>query len=284
MTEKDLIDFNGKILPASTPVLTSQNRAFRYGDGLFESIRVINGNISLFPLHYQRLVNGLKYLKINLPDNFTEDFCEKKILNFVNEAGIAKNARIRLSVFRTDGGFYLPENNDAEYLIEGTALRQKGYSQQIKGLTVDIYTDIEKHVNPLASYKTNNALIYIMAAIHRQEQKLDDCLLINSRSHVIESIDSNLFLVKNNELYTPPLAEGCVTGVMREFILFIANKENIPVHESPVTLEDLFEADEAFLSNAIYGIRWIEKYKSKTYTNDLSTTLSGLIENALIGN
>lgn len=282
MNEKNLVDYNGKIYPANTPLFTSQNRAFRYGDGVFESIRIINGNVSLFPLHYQRLINALQHVKINVPDNFTEDFCKNQILNLAKQSGIEKNARIRFSVFRKEGGFYLPASNEGEYLIEGAAMQQPGYSLNAKGLTVDIYAENEKHTSTISTYKTSNALLYVLAAVYRQEHKLDDCLLINSRGRVIESIDANLFLVINGELYTPPLSEGCVAGVMREFILYIADKQKITVHETPVTLEKLFEADEVFLSNAIYGIRWIKHYKSKTYINDISLALSQFLDAELI--
>ncbi len=281
MKQKDLINYNGNVLPAAEPVLTAQNRAFRYGDGLFESIRIIKDRVMLFPLHYQRMLNGLQHLKINIPDNFTEDFCKKLILDYCEQAGITENARIRLSFFRKAGGLFLPATNEAEYLIEGQALSNNNYNLNSKGLTIDIYTEIEKHFSMLAAYKTNNAVLYVMAAIYREEQGLDDCLVINSRSRVIESTNANIFLVKGNKLYTPPLAEGCVAGVMREFILYIAAKNNISVHETPLTLEELFEADEAFLTNAIYGIRWIEHYKSKVYTNSLTTKLARFLEEEL---
>jgi branched-chain amino acid aminotransferase len=283
MTENNWINYNTEFLPASQAAFTSQNRSFRYGDGLFESLRIFNGKIPLFPLHYQRLLKGLEHLKINKPDNFTEEFCLQQILSLAKKNKIEKNGRIRLCLFRQEGGFYLPKTNRAEFVIEGISSKNTGFEFNKNGLLVDIFPEIEKHLSPLSAYKTNNALLYIMAAIYREEHKLDDCLILNSRSRVIESIDSNLFLVKNNELYTPPLAEGCVAGVMREFILYIAEKEKIKVHETPVDLEELFEADEAFLSNAIYGTRWIKQYKSKEYENTLAKKLSELINTELIG-
>ncbi|RZL48889.1 MAG: hypothetical protein EOO93_24325, partial [Pedobacter sp.] len=203
--------------------------------------------------------------------------------NFAKHEKIENNGRLRFSFFRKAGGFYTPETNDAEFIIEGWESTNEGFQLNANGLTVDIYTEIEKHPNILSLYKTSNAQIYVMAAIYKKAHNLDDCLLVNSRNRIIESIDSNLFLVKDNTLFTPPLNEGCVAGTMREFLLHIANKQKIVVHENPLTIEDLLLADEAFLTNALYGIRWINTCKSKTYTNKITGDLSEILNHELIG-
>lgn len=282
MSKKKLINLNGNILPADQPVFTADNRAFRYGDGLFESIRMIGGEMPLFNLHFPRLSHGCELLKFKLQKEMTPEFFRDEILKLTEAQEISDNARIRLTIFRTAGGYYMPKSSAAEFLVEAESMDDEGFPMNEKGYVVDLFTDIEKPTTQFSTFKTGNALIYVLAAIHRQEHNLDDCLLINNKSRVIESIDSNLFIVRANEVHTPPVAEGCVSGVMREYIIRLLEKENIPLRETPLTLEELFNAEEMFLTNAIHGIRWIGQYKIKEYENFLSGKLSQLLNSDLL--
>jgi branched-chain amino acid aminotransferase len=194
MTKTSQINYNGKIFPAESPVLTAQNRAFRYGDGLFETIRLVDGKIPLLALHFQRILRGLEHFKIDIPQNFTEAFLKKEILELAKKTGTDKNGRARLNLFRADGGLYGPDENKLNYLIDVKTIDTEAFVLNETGLKVDIYPDMEKHFSPVSAYKTNNALLYVLASIHKKEHELNDCLVMNSRSRIIESIDSNLFI------------------------------------------------------------------------------------------
>jgi branched-chain amino acid aminotransferase len=272
MDKKQLINLNGQLFPSKEPIFGADNRAFRYGDALFETIRMIGGKLPLLHLHLPRLVRGCELLRLKMDKSFNADFFQQQI-NLLAEARGISEARIRLTLFRTAGGYYLPASSQTEYLIEIEKVEGQGFEYNEKGLSVDLFTEIEKPATQFSTFKTANALVYVLAAMHKKDRELDDCLLINSKSRVIESIDSNLFLVEKGELHTPPVAEGCVAGVMREHLISLAEKEGIAWHEMPLTLEELFSAEEMFLSNAINGIRWVEHYKSKQYSNDLSARL-----------
>lgn len=279
--KKTVINLNGELISSKDPIFSVDNRAFRYGDGLFESVRMINGEMPLFDLHFPRLMHGCEMLRLDLDKEYTYDFFKLQMMRTAEAKGLTDNCRIRLSIYRTAGGYYLPMSNKAEFLIEVRPLTEKGFELNEKGFKIDLYSDIEKPVSKLSSFKTCNALIYVLAAIHRQKNKLDDCLLINWKSRVIESIDSNFFVVEDGVVKTPPLAEGCVEGIMRKHILSMLDEMGITSQEVPMTLEDLFRAEELFLTNAIHGIKWVEQYKSKTYKLDIAKRLSEKLNRSL---
>jgi len=286
MTQKkdteNLINYNGTLTSANAPVFAVDNRAFRYGDGLFESIRIINGAMPLFHYHYPRLVHACEMLKLQLDKKFNATYFKTQILKVAKAKGLEENSRARLSIFRTAGGYYLPKSSKAEYIIEIRPLTEQGFELNHRGFKIDLYAEVEKPVSKLSSFKTCNALIYVLAALHRKEQGLDDCMLVNWKSRIIESIDSNIFIVKNGIVHTPPLAEGCVAGVMRDYVLHLLEKLNIEFIESPLSLEEVFTADEMFLTNAIHGVKWVGEYKSKKYDLKLAATLSEAMNKDLL--
>lgn len=275
-TNKYLI-YNDKVLEIDQPVFTSKNRSFRYGDGLFESIRFMNGSLPLFDDHFERLINGLKYLKIQGQENWSLDFFKTKIHQLLEKNGIKENGRVRFSIFRTDGGLYSPRSLKGDYLIEAENLNYDGFPINKKGLKVDIFADMEKACNILSNYKTNSALVYVLASIYKKEENLDDCLLLNSKNRVAECINSNLFLVKNGEILTPPLTEGCVAGVMRKHLLHLMDQQGIKYKETPILLEDIFQGEELFLSDATKGIRWVASYKVKRFELNVAKQLSDIL-------
>ncbi len=267
------INNNGTIVSASEPVVTARNRSFRYGDALFESIRFTNSKPQFLKEHLQRLYTGMKVLKMQIDSLYSESFFENAILELAQINSITTDGRIRLTVYRNDGGLYTPDNNSVSFLIEIIPLEAKGYILNQKGFTVDLFNDFKKQQNALSSIKSANSIIYVLAGIYKSQQQLDDCIILNDQSHIIESISSNIFAVKNGVLYTPPIADGCVDGVMRKKIIEIAQANRIAVYEISVMQNVLLGADELFFTNAINGIRWVVAYKQKRYFNNTSKKL-----------
>lgn len=196
--------------------------------------------------------------------------------------GSVSDARIRLSIFRNDGGWYMPETNSVSYTIELTKLEEQNYQLNAKGLLIDVYTAFKKSTNALSSLKSANGLLYVLAGIHRKELKLDECLILNEQGQIIEAISSNLFAVKNGVLYTPPVSDGCINGVMRNKIIEIAQENRIAVYEIAVMQSVLLAADELFLTNAVHGIRWVVAYKQKRYFNSTAKKLVEKLNEQLI--
>ena len=278
MDKKQYIIYNGDFINKEDPVLKATNRAFTYGDGIFETI-FASGTLPLLAgTHYHRCMKGLTSLKIDIPKQFTLDFFIKEIQRILNKNRIYKGARVKFMFFRSAGGYYSPINNAFEYLIDTETLENEQYSLNKKGISIDIYTELNKPVNPLSSLKSMNSLLYVMAGINKIHSGSDELLILNQNQHLCESISSNVFLVEDNLLITPPLADGCVEGVMRTELIRIAEKNKIKVIDNlSIHPKRIEEADELFLSNAIKGIQWVLAYKQKRYFNTMAKTLHSLL-------
>jgi branched-chain amino acid aminotransferase len=263
------INFNGEIVPADTKLLPVANRAFKYGDGLFESMRMLKGQLKFADMHADRLQRGMKALKIDGYSQMDAYFLKEKAeqLSIRNKS---KHGRLRLTVYRDSGGFYAPSQNKSGYCLEFTPADEPRYFLNEKGLIVDIFTDLPKPSNYLSNIKTCNSLTYVMAGLYKTQNNLDEVFLLNQNGFLCEASSSNVFVWYQNHLYTPALSEGCVEGVMRQVIINIAKKSNIPVTEAQINPEILYEADEVFLTNASKGIQCVMGYGIKRYFNKVS--------------
>ncbi|MBK6953300.1 MAG: aminotransferase class IV [Crocinitomicaceae bacterium] len=267
------VNNNGVLIPAESYSIKAGNRAYIYGDGLFESIRVINGRPINIKNHVFRMKEGMKILRMICPASFTVDFIEHEIQTLIDQNGIDKGGRVRFSVDRKAGGFFMPHNNDIEYFIEANSLPNNKFLLNEAGLKIDQFEEMKKQINLLSSFKTKNGLIYIMAKLRARELGLDDLLIQNDRMGIIEGGSANLFIVSNGVLYTPGLDSGCLGGTMRMQIINIALANNIKVYECNISPQNLLVADEVFYTNAIEGIIWVGSYRTKQYINYLSGQL-----------
>ncbi len=268
--KKLFVNNNGRILENNAPTIDAANRGHLYGDGLFESIRIVNGRPINVDNHIMRLVEGMNALKIRIPTFFNEAFFTKHFQALIDQSGITEGGRIRLSVDRTSGGTFRPTSNEATYFIEVYELENNGFILNNKGWEVDLYKALRQDKNFLSNFKTKNRLINVLGAIEAKEKDLDDVLLTNSKGDILEGTGSNLFVVSNNILYTPGLEEGCLGGTMRMTVINFALENNIKVYESPITPQNMLIADEVFLTNAIKGIIWVGGYRTKRYQNTMA--------------
>lgn len=264
------INLNGEFFLANAPVLHATNRAFRYGDSVFESIRIINREPVFINEHFERLKNSMHILGFEASAQFTYRHLAEQMAALIERNNIKEGGKIRLTVFRNDGGYYTPDTNQKSYLIECTPLSENLYTLNQAGYHIDLYTKIKKHQNIYASLKTGNALMYVMAAKYKKEAKLDECVILNQNDRICEAISSNIFLYKSGSLYTPALSEGCLDGIMRLKVIELAKQLNIRIIEEAFTPTNLLQADEVFLTNAVSGIRWVISYKQKRYFNTFS--------------
>lgn len=281
MSQPVYVLYSGQFYSAEEPIFTHHNRSFKYGDGVFETLRVTNGKVRLVEKHFQRLKDSAEFLKIKLPKGFNKNVFEKKILEAAEKNQVSDKARVRFSLFRNDGGYYEPVSNEGQYLIEAEPYPRKGYPLNKKGLKTDLFTTVEKPIGLYSNLKSCNSLPFVMAALHKQEKNLDNVLITNTKNRLAEAISSNLFLVKDQKVLTPPLSEGCVAGVMRDTVLDVMANNEVAFEETPITLEELFTANEVFLTDTINGIRWVANYKIKEYDLNLTREISGMLEKEL---
>ncbi len=277
-----MINFNGTIISEDATVLT-KNRAFLYGDAVFETVKIINNKILFLEDHYFRLMSAMRVVRMEIPMNFTMEFLEEQILSIVENNQVIDSARARITVYRNDGGYYLPQNNTVSYLIHAVGLENKAYTIENKRYEVDLYKDFYITKQLLSSVKTTNKIINITGSIYANENGLDNCLLLNDSKNVVEALQGNIFMLQGNRLITPPISEGCLNGVMRRQILGLAKKiENIEVVEGVISPFDLQKADELFITNVIKGIQPITQYRKKEFSTNMAVRLTTKL-NEMIG-
>ncbi len=268
----NFVVFNGEI-SSQTLLLSPNNRAFRYGDALFESMRMIHGRIPFLSEHLVRLQKGMKILELLPCDCLQKKNLEALILNLCEKNEIKSSARIRITVFRKEGGLYTPEDNGFDYIIESEKIENDEFELKQKGLIIGISQKYRRNYSPLSEIKSTNALINVLAAKEAEKQKLDDLLLMNDNGAIAEALSSNLFIIKDKQIFTPPLSDGAMDGVMRRQVSRLAKNVGLQLRVQSLYPRDLEEADEIFLTNAVRGIIKVKGYKNKRYFSTLTSKL-----------
>ncbi|WP_339655146.1 aminotransferase class IV [Flavobacterium frigidarium] len=278
-----MINFNGNIVLKDSNILT-ENRSFLYGDGVFETVKIVNGKILFLEDHYFRLMASMRVVRMEIPMNFTMEFFEEQILSLVKRNNLVQSSRARITMFRNDGGYYLPVTNDVSYLIHATALNEMSYTTNTNTYEVDLFKDFYITKQLLSSIKSTNKLLNVTASIYASENGLDNCILLNDTKNVVEAIQGNIFMLLGNKLITPPVSEGCLNGVMRKQVLALAKKlPELTVVEEIISPFDLQKADQLFLTNVIKGIQPITKYRKKEFTTTLAQELTTLLNELIAG-
>ena len=265
-----MINFNGELLFKENIKLTTDNRGFKYGDGIFETIKVVHKKVIFWEDHYFRLMASMRMLRMKIPMEFTLEFLEKEILKTVDVLEDGASFRVRLNVFRKDGGLYTPKTNAINYLIEAS---ESNYKTK-ETYEIDVFKDFYNYSGLLSTIKTNNRMLNTLASIYANENDLDNCILVNERKGVVEVANANIFIVKNNIVKTPALTEGCIKGVVRSKVIDILTKnKDFTIEETVISPFEIQKADEVFITNAIMGIQAVTKYKKKSFNTDLAGKL-----------
>lgn len=263
------LNFNGSFIKETQPIATANNRGLRYGEGLFETMRWVNGSVSLGKFHFERLLSGMAKLKLHfsgsdLPDRDSENFLISEIGRTIERNNIRGVARVRLMVFRGDGELS-DIGGEGNYVVQAWPLQQGSARFNEEGLRLGVFKEGLKSCDELANLKTNNYLLYTLAAIHAKENNWNDCVVLNHHQRVCESTIANIFWVKEGNIFTPALSEGCVAGVMRRYLI-----ENIAVTQSACYLNEILQANEIFLTNAVRGVQWVKECDGHSFSNKIS--------------
>mgnify|MGYP000040807449 CR=1 FL=1 len=272
-----MINFNETLFSKDTFFLNHNNRGYRYGDSLFETLRVVNGKIIFWENHYLRLMSSMRILRMEIPMNFTMEYLQKQILNTIDANKLTENNyRIRFSVFRNNGGFYTPNTNDVSFIIEVEALKNPFYILNKEAYEVELFKDFYVNPDMLSTLKTNNKIINVVGSIFAKENNYSNCLLLNNSKQVVEALNGNIFLVKDTIIKTPPKKDGCLNGIIRKKLIDIISKiDGYTLEETSISPFELQKADELFVTNAIVGIQPITKYRKKAFNTVVSFDLIG---------
>lgn len=258
-----LISNNGVLTHSDDKLFCVSHRITKYGDGFFESIKLFNRKPQLFQLHYDRLIRASKLFHLPMKDKWTQAFFEEHLEWLCLKNGWS-NARCRIVFYRDSEGFYTPNSDRAGFVIEMTE-GDKSYVLNDIGFKMGAYTQILKASNFTSFFKNLSSINYVLAGIYARDNKFDSVFLFNEFGNISEAFNANVFLINGNDVSTPALSEYCVDGVMRQHIILSLKNLDYNIFETSISEEDLLQAEEVFLTNAIRGIIWVESYKQSIY-------------------
>ena len=270
--------FNGEFHNASSLLISPSNSGFRFGEGLFETIRITDGKAALLSFHFERLLKGLQVLEWKVPMHFTLDYIEQQVQLLLSRHEYSR-ARVRLTVFSSAESL-VEQQPGFNWVLQCYPLDKAYFQWNEQGYRVDIAEGIFKSNDALSNLKTNNYLPFVMASRQAAHKGLHDMLITKTAGNIIESSIANIFIVKDEKILTPPLPDGPVAGVMRRYLLKNLPSQGWEVKENSLQVNDLLNADELFLTNALFGIRWVASFRQKLY----GKRISGLVYSTLINN
>jgi branched-chain amino acid aminotransferase len=272
------INYNGNIYPEHETLLPVTNRAYRYGDGFFESMVMFNKKMPLLEYHWSRIVFTAEVISAFLPQAFDITALESTILDLASVNDAVKNARIRLQFFRKGKGLYLPDNDELGYSITIDKLENDRFEAG-NGLIAGLRDDCFKGLSMVSDMKNSGALMYVLAAQFARAEGWDECILMNHFGKICEGLNSNIFIVKRDKIITPTLESGCVNGVMRSYLIGLLGGR---VEEREFEADELLNADEVILTNAVKGVQWVREMNGKIYGNKDALGLTDLLNSMLV--
>lgn len=254
--------YNGQL--TSSLELQPWNRSFRYGDGLFETIRVFRGVPILVQQHLDRLRKGMAILGLQADWNSWPIELRDSFAKLLSSHELAGPGRLRLHVWRSGAGAYEPKEDGVEWIVEYQSIKQE-YFEYPESITVSDYHGMTIHDHALSRIKIASALPYVLAARQARDAGTDDALLYNSNGEIAEASASNLFMLRKQKLITPPLSSGCLEGTMRAKLIQLVISLPFEVEEKAISSKELRAADAAFLTNSIRGIQPISAYLERKW-------------------
>lgn len=266
-----MTNFNGTILEENQ-FISTQNRGYLYGDALFETIKSSHSKLLFWEDHYFRLMASMRIMRMEIPMNFTMEFLEEEIQKTLKLNNLTdSSARVKILIFRNEGGLYLPNTNDVSYMIDVKEIEDSFYVFQNNFYEVDLFKDHYLSPSLLSTLKTNNKALNVIGSIYAQDNNLNNCFILNTNKQVAEALNGNIFIVKGHIIKTPPISDGCIKGVMRKQIIEVI--KSVPEYElveESVSPFELQKADEIFITNVVVGIQPITKYRKKLFNSDVS--------------
>ncbi|OIP52426.1 MAG: aminotransferase class IV [Flavobacteriaceae bacterium CG_4_8_14_3_um_filter_34_10] len=271
-----MINVNGNIVPASQAYLSPTNRGFTYGDSVFETLRLTSGKILFWEDHYFRLMASMRILRMEIPMNFTMEFLMEQVLETAKQAFPKENSiKVRINVYRNEGGLYSPEDNTVSFVITAQKLDADFYLHNSVNYEVELFKDYYMNSGLLSTIKTNNKVLHVLAGIFAKENGYNNCLLLNENKMVVEALNGNLFLVSGKTIKTPPITDGCLRGIIRkQLIKIILQMPDYAIEESSISPFELQKAEELFITNVVTGIQSITKYRKKEFNTDVAKELT----------
>lgn len=275
-------NYNGKLYKADASVIGPDNRGLRFGDGIFETMKMKQGKLILADEHFARLWKGMEVLQFAVPRHFEPEKLQEEIAALAKKNQHENAARIRLTILRGNGGLYDAADHRPNYIIQTWALPEGNGEWNSNGLVLGIYTQAKKSCDILSNLKHNNYLPYVMAALEAKKEKWNDAIVLNTNERICDTTIANIFFIKDDIVYTPALSEGGVAGIVRKFLIDALKANGFECIEKSVTTEELLNADEVFLTNSIYNIRWVSSINDTSFGNAVTQKIYGALMSTIL--
>lgn len=265
-----MVFLNGKILSDDEAAISLFDHGLLYGFGLFATIRAYDGHLFLVDDHLQKLRTGMKEMGIRLPDRM-KDY-EQAMLETMR-ANRVKSGKVRITITPGEAGWRQPRTPYKRPNVFVFVRPHRDQQEPARQKTVTILRT--RFASPMVPYKSLSRLSFLYAFRELQTTNADEGLFLTDQGEVAEGISSNIFIVRDGVICTPPVGIGIVAGVTRNFVLQLASAYYIPVKEKPISVKELSNADEIFLTNSmaeivpVHRIDNIYLRKSSTLTDKL---------------
>jgi branched-subunit amino acid aminotransferase/4-amino-4-deoxychorismate lyase len=240
---KEIIFLNGKFISQKEAKLSVLTPGFLYGWGIFETMRAYQKKIVYFDTHLERIQNASKIMEIKFPYALKK---LKKIIQTTLKINGFTDAYVRLTLSKSKKG--------TDTLIMVKKYQPPSKQKYRKGFSAYISSFRQDENSFLARVKTISRLLYELAYQEAKARGFDEAIMFNQRGYICEGSRSNLFFVKNNELFTPALTCGCLAGITRHVIFDLAKKAHLKLYEGKFTPQEVSGAEEAFLTNSLIGV------------------------------
>ena len=268
-----IVFHNSEFIKEDDLVIKNSNRALNYGDGFFETIKIINTKPFNSSAHYLRYCFACSILKLENKENAQN---LRLILNKLIKHNNIVNGSARIRISRSGEGKYLADSTSSDIVISTN--NGSGFELNTP-ISLCVFSDEVKTKGKISNIKSINAVVSVLGAVFAQESGFGNAILMNTEGNCIEATNSNIFLVKNEVIYTPPILDGCIDGTMRKWVL-----EQVNVIEKSLNLGCLKKADEVFVTNAISGITAVDRVEGTTFSNfDFAVKLQKTLINLSLG-
>jgi branched-chain amino acid aminotransferase len=262
---------NGHWVDSERNAISVDNRSFRYGAGIFETIRFEGESAPLWDRHMIRLLQSSHQLGWDLPALFTTDRLREDVLRVIKKNKLAGSIRVRITASFGEGGLF-DGDGKLSFLIEAWPLDPGRTTFNNNGWVIGCYDQARKSADWLSRMKSTSALIYTQAAAYARSEKWNDALILNSQNHLCDSCIANLFLVRDGRIITTDSEQGAVEGVMQGWLIDQLQSA-YSIERRAISPAELIEAEEVFLTNALFGIRWVGRLGDTQYANLVSDRL-----------
>jgi branched-subunit amino acid aminotransferase/4-amino-4-deoxychorismate lyase len=252
--------FNGTLLDPKTFALPLPNRGLAFGDGFFETLVFVDGLLRYAPDHLARMQQAAAALYFTLPAALATAEALAATLARLATANNLPTARLRLQLWRSGGGRYTPPTDAAEWLATAEPFAPENSPLQ----QVDFSHDTHSQLSLLSFCKGPQAWLYVRAAHERQQRGLDEIILCDAAGHVAEAGTAAIFWVKNDTLFTPALASGCVAGVRRTAVLRAARAAGRACQEGLFGAKELLAAEAVFTAN-VAAVREVRRVGAQEF-------------------